>query len=311
MARSVLTSNITLQFLFHPNVFSDPEAEAARIVQLLHAAANATDRKEAFKQTFPIYASENRNIGKVHPPLPEIPGILDQFWDGAMEEYRKIFRIRNPEDYHRKLKDVVRLVIADERRKKLERLRLETEEAKDTVDVVSREIPAKPDIRRSRSSDRKTVTALNSKRSATWDAFVNSSLVNRLQGKRPNRSNPPNVDGSDSIERSRANSNASIETQATDSDLIAILSSVPSSQAGAVETSIADLDGAADERDVFYDVEDLAQKATDTNGMPSSRHRIEFSYDSDVPCEALRRMRFAKDGSFEAFISVDESNDGS
>jgi hypothetical protein len=280
MARSVMMSNTTLQFLFHPNVFNDPEAEASRIVQLLLAAAIDTDRKEAFKQTFPIYVTKNRNIGKVHPPLAEIPGILDRFWDGAMKEYRRIFKI------HSKLKDVVKLVMENVKRKKLELLKAEADQAQESIDLVPKQSPTRTPRRRSHSSDRKTITASSSKRSATWDAFVN-----KLHGMRPHKNNPPNVDGSESSDLSRVNSTASIDTQATDSDLAATF------KPGVVETSIADLDGTAEGPDIFF------------AGSPI---RIEqLSDSSGVPCEALRRMRFAKDGSFEAFISVNESHDDS
>ncbi|EHL01972.1 hypothetical protein M7I_1921 [Glarea lozoyensis 74030] len=293
MARSILMSNVTLQFLFHPNVFSNPETEAARIVQLLLSAATATDRKEAFKQTFPIYASENRNIGKVHPPLPEIPAILDQFWDGAMNEYDKIFKIshqagRKTRDGKepKRLKDMVQLVIADERRKKAEAIAKETQEA-EISGTHSKKAEGKAKLPCMKTDDKKIITASTTKRSATWGAFVN-----RLQGKRPTKRSPPNVDGVESSDTTRVNSLASIENQSTD----------------LVETYITDLDGACDDPDVFYEAEEGPKDPLDEQ-LEISRIPLRVSQQQSEDggiCEALRRMRFAKDGSLEAFISVDE-----
>ncbi|EPE27969.1 hypothetical protein GLAREA_04760 [Glarea lozoyensis ATCC 20868] len=320
MARSILMSNVTLQFLFHPNVFSNPETEAARIVQLLLSAATATDRKEAFKQTFPIYASENRNIGKVHPPLPEIPAILDQFWDGAMNEYDKIFKIshqagRKTRDGKepKRLKDMVQLVIADERRKKAEAIAKETQEA-EISGTHSKKAEGKAKLPCMKTDDKKIITASTTKRSATWGAFVN-----RLQGKRPTKRSPPNVDGVESSDTTRVNSLASIENQSTDlggfsnattrvNSVVSDSSTTQPSKAIVVETYITDLDGACDDPDVFYEAEEGPKDPLDEQ-LEISRIPLRVSQQQSEDggiCEALRRMRFAKDGSLEAFISVDE-----
>lgn len=120
-------ANITLQLLFHPNVFGDPAAEGARIFDLLYAEACQEEKKDAFRATFPIYVTEHRNLGKIHPPLPEIPGILDQFWDGSMDRYRSVFRIKRAnkkipgkDGEPHKLKPLVQKIIEQNRRKKRE-----------------------------------------------------------------------------------------------------------------------------------------------------------------------------------------------
>jgi hypothetical protein len=320
MARSILISNVTLQFLFHPNVFSDPEAEAARIVQLLLSAATATDRKEAFKQTFPIYVLENRNIGKVHPPLPEIPGVLDQFWDGAMDEYSRIFKVphqpgrKTRDDKEpKRLKDMIQLVIADERRKKAEAIAQVAQEA-EIIGTGSTKTEGKTEAPCTKNNDKKIITASTTKRSPTWGAFVN-----RLQGKRATKRSPPNVDGVESNDTTRVNSLASIESQSMDLDtfsnattrvnsVASDMSTTKTLKRAVVETYITDLDGACDERDVFYEAEehpsDQLDQQLEISRIPL-RVSEQQSEDGGV-CEALRRMRFAKDGSLEAFVSVDE-----
>ena len=392
MAREILTSNVDAQFLIRPNVFVDPEGEAVHVVRLLRSVADCPEKEEGLKRAFPVYASENRNISKVHAPNEEVSAILDRFWDAAMEEYNKLFgsthsnteplRTKNHEALtQKKMKDMVHLDIADKRREKAETAAVEAKEVEErqrTEDLAMEELEAErrrvkaleieaqengaagkssketlvsKDATRSESNGSKPITASTTKRSHIWGAFIH-----RLQGKRPHKSTPPNVDGAESNDTTRVNSIASMDSLPSEPSANSTLKPV------VIETSITDVDGTSEEREIFYEAEEQQKEPTieetevseeyeqaekdleersveesetgtikvhdETSSMksettfveeveakpqekPKLAIRIENESEDGSVCEALRRMRFAKDGSFEAYVSVDETQEQS
>ncbi|KAG9236990.1 hypothetical protein BJ875DRAFT_522940 [Amylocarpus encephaloides] len=197
MARTILMTDTTLQFLFHPNVFCDPKAETVRILNLLIDATSVIDRKDALKEYFPIYVSKSRNIRKVHSPLPEIPEILE-FWEVTMRYYRKSDREGKPKT----LKSVVQLVIADERQKKA------AAAAEKNNPQILTPNPPKPIKNLTREKSDGCDKSKQSRKAVTWDSFVNMMTAGfkRLAKRSNNLTIPINMDGGRSADASRIGS---------------------------------------------------------------------------------------------------------
>lgn len=306
------------------------------------------EKKEAFCITFPIFVTEHRNLGKVHPPLPEIPIILDQFWDACMDKYRIVFKIKRDltqkktpgkDGQPRKLKPLVQKIIEMERRRK-------REEAKAAVAAQSAADAQSPLCALTKSTIDTVKGSPDSKRAATWGIF--NKMLHPGKPRRQGKS--IGHDGSVDEEKfdeelvgdgvlgtqvlkgftsimapgAEPSSNSMIEeerdgalgTQVLDSMGLMAPESGPSSidTTEEQETSIHH-----NTTNIYDDYLCLAEHIEYVEGQPRvSEDSVVRKMDEllkaqqnedDGPHEEFQRLKLIKDGSMEVSVSVDEAQD--
>ncbi|CAG8960372.1 hypothetical protein HYFRA_00012447 [Hymenoscyphus fraxineus] len=319
LARNLMMANTTLTFLFHPNVFTDPKAEAARIFDLLYAEASAQEKEVAFRATFPRYVTTSRHLGTIHPPLPEIPSVFKQFWDGAMERYRDVYNIKLDPNQKKtpgkdgephKLKPLIHKMIEMERRRQQEK---EKAEAGELPDQSTGNYSTPSALSAMSKSTKEAVKGQpDSKRSATWGAF--NKLLHLKKGGRKQKSS--DMDGSID-EESFSEENVDSENTSGGKDLKDRSTSIMGAEAGPFSISMTEDHEARISPNTPGVDDDLAQVehieyAENKFGTSQDRGLCEpdgFARDQqngdEGPHQELQRLKLVKDGSLEAVISTD------
>ncbi|CAG8974128.1 hypothetical protein HYALB_00002764 [Hymenoscyphus albidus] len=321
LARNLMMVNTTLTFLFHPNVFTDPKAEAARIFDLLYAEASAQEKELAFRETFPRYVTTSRHLGTIHPPLPEIPNVFKQFWDGAMERYRDVYKIKLDPNQKKtpgkdgephKLKPLIHKMIEMERRRKREEEKVEAGDLPDQSTGNSSTPSALSAM--SKSTKEAVKGPPDSKRSATWGAV--NKLFHLKKGGRKQKS--LDVDGSID-EESFAEESVDSENTSGGKDLKDRSTSIMGAETGPSSISMTEEHEARISPNTPGVDDDLAH----VEHIEYAENKFETSQDRGLcepdgfvkdkqnedegPHQELQRLELVKDGSMEVAISTDST----